>query len=273
MDQTLKVQNSLPGRGQADAAVTSDVIPAVDVQAVTVEAANAHAITVRIHTGSTDVDIRQQVETPDRLVDGHPPDLFGDVRHHLEVGKELLLLAPRLGRGVRHGRLAQHEPAAGHLIVVGKGLTRLGIPATLLDVEAAALQPTDVEERQVAGRTRREVEVVVPEPLQCLLVRQGALELGDLFLGVGEVSGGGDILGGDEVVTENLASEGVVGSLSRVATDEDRELGFEVSPAVGESLKTVLVGVSGVERIFHEAHDMLLLTGRNFVGHNLLLWL
>ena len=268
----LKVQGSLPRRGHADAAAPIAVVPVVDVEPVAVEVPDVHTVAVRVDARGASVEATEEVDAPDRLVDSHPPDLFGSVGHHLEVGEELLLLSPRLGRGVRHDALAEHQPAAGHLVVAGELLGLVVVPAALLGVEVAPLQLTDVEERHLTGRARHEHEVVATQPLQRLPVGESALELGDLVVGVGEASSGGDLLWGDEVVAEDLTGEGVVGNLGRVATDEGHEIGLEVPTTIGETLDVVLVGLGGVERIFHEAQDVLLLTGRD-VGHHLLLLL
>gem|GEM_PF-5482188 len=242
-EQGLKVQGSLPRRGHTNVAVPSAVAPVVDVESVVVEDPDDHTVAARVDAGGTSVEATEEVDAPDRFVDGHPPDLFGGVGHHLEVGEELLLLAPRLGRGVRNDALAEHQPATGHLVVAGELLALVVVPAALLGVEVASLQLTNVEERHVTGRARHEHEVVATQPLQRLPVGESALKLGDLVVGVGEASSGGDLLGGDEVVAEDLTDEGVVGNLGRVATDEGHEIGLEVPTTSGESLDVILVGL------------------------------
>lgn len=49
----------------------------VDVQTAGIEAADVDADTVRDETRGADVDVRERVDVPDRLVRGDAPDDFG----------------------------------------------------------------------------------------------------------------------------------------------------------------------------------------------------
>ncbi len=218
----------------------------------------------RIDARGASVDATEEVDAPDRLVAGHAPDQLDGRGRRLEVGKELRLLTPRLGRGVWHDALAEHVPAAGDLLVAGEGFVLVGVPALRLVVEVAALELTDVEERHLTGRARHEVVVVAAQPLQRLPVGQGALELGDLRLAVGD---GGDLLVRDEVVAEDLPCEGEVGELGREADEHIHEVGHELVATLDEALGAIFGGVGLAERICHEALDLLGLRGRDPSGH------
>lgn len=261
------MQGSLPSGGHTEVVVAAAVAPAVDVEAVLVEAPDEDVVSERVDARGAGVDVAQQVYAPDRLVAGQRPHELDGHGRRLEVGEELLLLTPRLRRGVRHDALADHVPAAGDLLVAGEGLALLGVPAALLAVEVAPLQLTDVEQRHLTGAARHEHVVVALEPLEGLPVGERLLEVSDLFLAVGEASGSADLLGGEEVVAEDLTGEGEVGRLGGVSADQRHELGLEVATLTDQALGAVLVGAGLFEGILHEAVDVLALRGRDLCSH------
>lgn len=267
-EQGFKEQGSesLPRGGDPHTVATATIAPEADVETVPAEVADDHAVPVRIDARGADIDRRQEVDVPDRLVCRESPDHFCGVGHHLEIGEKLLLLAPRLGRRVRHDAFAEHVPAACHLVVASESFALFGVPAALLAVEVAPLEFADVKERHLTGRARHEVVVVAAQPLEGLLVGKRLLELGDLLLGVGQTTGGGDLLGGDEVVAEDLSNQFVVRSSGRVATDERHEVILEVATLTDQALDAVLVGTGLSEGVFHEAVDLLLLRRDPLVG-------
>ena len=238
-----------------------------DEEAALTEVPDVDAVAARVDARGAGVDVAQQVHAPDRLVAGQRPHELDGHGRRLEVGEKSLLLTPRLRRGVRHDALADHVPAAGDLLVAGEGLALLGVPAALLAVEVAPLQLTDVEQRHLTGRTRHEHVVVALEPLEGLLVGEGALEVGDLLVAVGEATGSGDLLGGEEVVAEDLTSEGEVGELGGVSVDQRHEVGLEVATLTDQALGAVLVGAGLSEGVLHEAVDVLALRGRDLCSH------
>ena len=223
--------------------------------------------TERVDARGAGVQTPKQVHAPNRLVAGQRPHELDGHGHRLEVGEESLLLTPRLRRRVRHDALADHVPAAGDLLVAGEGLVLLGVPATLLAVEVAAVELTDVGEQHLMGRARHEHVVVATQPLEGLPAGEGALEVGDLLLAVGDATGGGDLLGGEEVVAEDLTGEGEVGRLGDVSADQRHEVGLEVATLTDQALGAVLVGVGLSEGVLHEASDLLLLRGRDLCSH------
>lgn len=243
------------------------VVPAVDEEAAPDEEADAHATAERAHTRRAHVERRKQVDAPDGLVGRHAPDLLGGVGHHLEAGEHPLLLAPRLvRRAARHRLLAEDQPPAGRLVVTGERLAVGRVPAALLGVEVAALELADVEERGRAGRAGDDHEAVVAAPLEHLAGGHGVAELEELLRVVDDaLASGRDLLGADEVVAEDLAGDGVVGRLGRVADDDLPQGGRELVATLVEELGGLVGQLSLVVDGPDDVHELaaLRIVGRD----------
>lgn len=124
-------------------------------------------MTVRAEARRADIDTREQVNVPDRLVRGDAPGDFGDVRRHLGFGQESLLFDPVL-RGRSGDRLlAKHDPPGVDLVDLRE--LPLRVPSAFLRVEVVALEVTDLEERHGAVGSGDEHVAVVATPLEHFL--------------------------------------------------------------------------------------------------------
>jgi len=238
----------LPGRGQADAAAALEVIPAVHVRPAAARATDEDVSAVPVHARGASVDVGEEPLVPHLVVDGDEPVQLGGVRHALDIQEqELLLVRGLAGRALDDCPL-DREPARAGLVGVRELLRRIeepGVPLT----EVRGREHVVFGERLGRGGRRHQSVAVIAVPLEYLLRRQGTSELCDLRLAIGHrLASCHHLLGRDEVLAQDRASESVVGRSRREATDTLLEV-FQELPATGnESLESRAVELDRLDR-------------------------
>ncbi len=230
------------------------------------EVTDVDAATARVQTRRADVDARQQIDVPDRLVRSETPGDLGDVGHHLLVGEKRPLFVPVLRGGLGDRLFAEHEPPGLDLVVLGECLLR--VPAAVLRVEMVLLHGANVEKGHRTVGTGDEHVAVVAAPLQHFLRGHGVAELRELLVGVDDwLARLGDFLRRDEVLAEDGTGEAVVRRLRREPANAREHVRLELAAALQEPLETVLVGIDLLERlvggVVHETLELLLLVRRD----------
>ncbi len=253
--------------------VDAVVAPAVaDAETPVVEAADVDAAADRVERRRTHVDVREQVNAPDGLVHSESPDDFGSVRHALELREKFLLFVPGLLGRVGDRLLAKHKPFRLDLVFPGKLLLVFCVPALALRVEVRGLESADLDKRHRFRGSCHEHVAVVATPLEHLLRRQSLAEFHELVFGVDDALARlGDLLGRDEILAENRASELVIRHLRREATDAGHDAQLKVPALLEKPLQAILVGrnflESAIARVLDETAELLFLVRRDPCGH------
>ncbi len=128
-------------------AVAAPAPMAADDERARIEAADEDTVTVRVETGSPNVDVFEESDTTNPKIGHNEPAHLSDVRHHLDPGQRIGLLLPRLaGSNRADGRLLDQEPPEGRLVLASELLLVLGIPSVRLHVEVNGLDFPNVEQ-------------------------------------------------------------------------------------------------------------------------------
>lgn len=247
--QGLKFSSfKLPASRQTQIAVAVADPVAADVQTLGIEAADADVVTARVETRRADVDVLEESDTTNLKIGRDKPAHLGGVRHLLERGQKLVLIVPVFAGRVRHGRLLDGEPSERRLVFVGELL--VGIPPTRLRVEVGGLDLPNIERGHHRRRYGHDGVTVVLEPLEHIQGRQTFGKLVSLLVGVHDVRASlGDFFRCNEICAENGLCEIVIRRFCGETTNTSDQIVLPLVSATEESLKAVLVGIHGGERL------------------------